>query len=634
AQVDGRSFRVVDMYTPPDPGSTFVVGGPIGWANDSEVVAFTQGSDGDKTWVFRDTAREQRTGSGPIESASNSLLPGVTPVDTPAGNRVWRIKGLAGFTMSVSPGGRYLVGLADDIEGQNHRVGTVAVNLQSGAVRLLATHVFGVDDGAASSIAGSHPPVGWVDETTAFFLTDRQSADDPANTALSLLKIDLATGKRVIDFPVPIWDGLFTLSPSPDGWSVAHEDFGPKGNRIVYWLNLRTGEDHAVSPPDLYAQGAMWAPDSSRLAFGASPLHADGYPVLTQTDSSLLLPDTVEVVDLPALTRRQFSLPRVPALVGAMGNFREMLVSRVDVINDPQTADGWRLEQLGVATLDPETGEMSSEIPLVPPPGMSLGGIRPDGDGYLVALEPADAPSFGSSGWPATRLARLHPDGHFEMLPGHVIDAGDAAHEKRDWPLMQLDEGVGWPDGRLLLAGPASRQPNFLRFISHGWAVLDEQQGEPHGNGDGEVVTVVALPDVGHDTVAFRDLTPADRWELEAAAPTELITIYLNAIDARQYDKAIACVDNRFVPPGDEASVKEYLAKTTAISDVSIRPYKAEDVAGPLPHPDLSPDLHFDVSYTVVDDHNPNGGRTTRFFLVVRDSENGRWLIRGIGTGP
>lgn len=93
-------------------------------------------------------------------------------------------------------------------------------------------------------------------------------------------------------------------------------------------------------------------------------------------------------------------------------------------------------------------------------------------------------------------------------------------------------------------------------------------------------------------------------------------------------------MDNRFVPAGDEASVRQYLAKTAAISDVVIRPYKTEDVAGPLPYPDLDPELHFDVSYTAVDDHNPNGGRNTRFFGVVRDSENGRWLIRGIGTGP
>jgi len=75
-----------------------------------------------------------------------------------------------------------------------------------------------------------------------------------------------------------------------------------------------------------------------------------------------------------------------------------------------------------------------------------------------------------------------------EMLPGYVIYAVDELLLGNDGPLMRFDDGLGWPDGRRLLAGPAAQGDYFAQLSSHGWMLLDQsREGQ-------DVVTVVAVP--------------------------------------------------------------------------------------------------------------------------------------------
>lgn len=125
-------------------------------------------------------------------------------------------------------------------------------------------------------------------------------------------------------------------------------------------------------------------------------------------------------------------------------------------------------------------------------------------------------------------------------------------------------------------------------------------------------------------------LAAGDRHELEAASATELVTIYLESVSRKQYDKAVACLDNHFVSAADEAA----LVQITGISDIIIKPYTTEEVAGPSPFPTVDSTLHFDVTYKEATVRSPKGAVVTWFFQVDRDSENGRWRIIGIATGP
>lgn len=466
---------------------------------------------------------------------ARSLLPEVTPIQNPAGSRAWQVNGLAPFTAAISPNGRYLVALAHAAEGQANRIDTVAVDLRSGEARQVAGHI----DNSRLSTGGLNAPVGWLGDSQVAILTQREPADDPENPALSLLKVDLATGQqepmgdfgrwaeglvrvnrswltsdgkrafvhvsghiwgldlatkqRVLDLPVPTWDGRFTVAPSPDGWSVAHLDYDQKkGNALVCWLNLRTGEDKPVSPPDMYAQGAWWSPDGKRLAFGVSPRHADGYPTLPQEDSTFLLPDAVEIVDLPALTRQHIDLPGTPAVVAMAGDFEHMVVTRVAVTGDRNLPEGWGLQRRGLFRLNLTTGEVSGETPPAPPAGTYVQGVRPEGDaGYLVTLSRGDGFSLDPQEWQGTRLARLHPDGHMEMLPGYVVDAAYGTLVREDWPLLRFDDGLGWADGRRLLAGPAAKKNFSVRLASRGWILLT---GLTEATAD--EITVVANPPV------------------------------------------------------------------------------------------------------------------------------------------
>lgn len=59
AEVEGDSFRVANVYSSPDSDARFVADGPLGWANDFDVIAFTQAKDSGKavkTWVFNTRA--------------------------------------------------------------------------------------------------------------------------------------------------------------------------------------------------------------------------------------------------------------------------------------------------------------------------------------------------------------------------------------------------------------------------------------------------------------------------------------------------------------------------------------------------------------------------------------------------
>lgn len=136
-----------------------------------------------------------------------------------------------------------------------------------------------------------------------------------------------------------------------------------------------------------------------------------------------------------------------------------------------------------------------------------------------------------------------------------------------------------------------------------------------------------------HDTLAFEGLNLDEKRELEAASAAQVITIYLEAINNKQYDKAVACLDNRFISADEEPGFKERLAATLVINDVIISPYTIEEVVGPSPFPP-APGLHFAVSYKETRVGSSQPVPFERFFTMMRDSEQGRWRVMGIGTGP
>lgn len=451
--------------------------------------------------------------------STRSLLPQVEPLDNPTGNRVWRVKGMAPFAAAISPDGRYMVGSAIGIEGGARRRDIIAVDLQSGEARQLNSYVHDT----RLTMGALETPVGWTGGSEVVLLTQREPEDDPDNPALAALQIDLETGrqvplgdfgywaegpsyvhaswltsdrttafvhvsghiwgldlatkKRVIDLPVPTWDGLFRVSPSPDGWSVAHAGLDQqRGRALVYWLNLRSGEDVPVSSPGLYAQGAWWSPDGKRLAFGVSPRHADGYPVLPGEDSELLLPDAIEVVDLTSLTRQHIDLPVTPAtFLWGGGDFSDLVGTRVDVTGDRHQPQGWQLQKRGFFRLNLATGQVTAETPLAPPEGTFVQNVRPDGDvGYLVTLSRRDGAPPGSQEWQGDRPARLDPDGRMQVLPGYAMTVNTQTVTGPDWPVVRVDDGLGWVDGRRLLTGPAANEDFFVHLVSNGWVVLGD----------------------------------------------------------------------------------------------------------------------------------------------------------------
>lgn len=90
---------------------------------------------------------------------------------------------------------------------------------------------------------------------------------------------------------------------------------------------------------------------------------------MPQEESTFLLPDAVEIVDLPALTSRHIGLPGTPAVAAMAWDFGSMVVTRVDVVGAQNTADGWRLQRRGLFGLNLRTREVSSETPWPRRPG-------------------------------------------------------------------------------------------------------------------------------------------------------------------------------------------------------------------------------------------------------------------------
>lgn len=462
---------------------------------------------------------------------AQTLMPKVTPVDNPAGNRTWRITGVRSYGTAISPNGRYLVARADAVDGQSVRVDTFAIDLQSGEARQVSRYV---SDGIAS-VGGLDSVVGWLSDTDAVLLTRREPQDDPMNPALSVLKVNVATGtqeflgdlgrwaegsinvkrswltgdhtavfahvsghvwglnlatkQRVLNVPVPSWDGLFQLNPSPDGWSVAHPGYSQKnGSALVYWLNLRTGEEKLVSPPGMYAQGAWWSADGKRLAYGVSPRHADGYPVLQWEDGALLLPDAMEIVDLPALTQQHIALPGGPVTFARGGDFDNTVVIHVEVTGDKSQPGGWRLQTRGLSRLSLTAGKVSGELLLSLLAGTYVEDTRADGEGgYLATLKPIDGSPLDPQDSKGDRTIHVHADGRTEWLPGYALLTFSGPMAGEDWPLLYVNEGLGWTDGRRLLTGPAATGDYFLELVAQGWVVLA-------GRGQEEEMVVVANP--------------------------------------------------------------------------------------------------------------------------------------------
>ncbi|MHB9144972.1 MAG: PEGA domain-containing protein [Symbiobacteriia bacterium] len=459
------------------------------------------------------------------------LMPEVAPVDNPAGNRAWRITGVSLYGTTISPDGRYLVARADAVDGQSARVDTFAVDLQSGEARQVARYL----RGGVAPIGDPESVVGWLSDADAVLLTRREPQDDPMNPALSVLKVnvvsgkqeflgdlgrwaegsinvkkswltgdhkavfahvsghvwglDLATKQRVLNVPVPTWDGLFQLSPSPDGWSVAYAGYDQEeGNAPVCWLNLRTGEEKLVSPSDMYAQGAWWSADGQRLAYGVSPRHANGYPVLQWEDGALLLPDAMEIVDLPALTRQRIALPGGPVTFARGDDFESTVVIHVDVTGDTSQPGVWQLQTRGLSRLSLTAGKVSGESLLSLPAGTYVEDSRADGEGgYLATLKPIDGSPHDPQDSKGDRTIHVYADGRTESLPGYALLTFSGPVAGEDWPLLYVNEGLSWADGRRLLTGPAATGDYFLALAAQGWVVLA-------GRGQEEEMVVVANP--------------------------------------------------------------------------------------------------------------------------------------------
>lgn len=350
-------------------------------------------------------------------------------------------------------------------------------------------------------------------------LTQRALADDPENPALTALKVNVATGRqeplgdlgqsaegldgvqrawltgdrkalfvqssthifglnlsngaRLPDFMLPLYWG-FTVKPSPDGWSVAygqpHEDGTPVG---VSWLDLRNGQAHALSGPDVYAQGFWWSVDSRYLAYGIGRRRADGpYPVLPEEETFLLLPDAIEVVDLASLTKWQVPVPGLPAVVLSASNPERMVLMHADVAeNQPGTSFGWRLIPRGLFRLNALTGEATSETPLRLPEGAYVLSARAYGEEYLVVYQTAFK----------RELAYVQKDGRIEPRPGEVVAGSEidgSGGVDGALLLLQSATDVGYAtDSRLLLGGELGQGSYYYLHDQspQGWVLLRSQ---------------------------------------------------------------------------------------------------------------------------------------------------------------
>ncbi|HHY92142.1 MAG TPA: hypothetical protein GX511_02225 [Firmicutes bacterium] len=82
-----------------------------------------------------------------------------------------------------------------------------------------------------------------------------------------LWRVNVENG-RVIHLKdnLPTWDGLFGVTPSPTGETVAYPETRPGQHGLVL-LNVVTGVERNVGRPDEYAFAPVWSPDGEKLAF-------------------------------------------------------------------------------------------------------------------------------------------------------------------------------------------------------------------------------------------------------------------------------------------------------------------------------------------------------------------------------
>lgn len=267
------------------------------------------------------------------------------------------------------------------------------------------------------------------------------------------------------------------MKHSPDGWSVAYGEPQPDGALGAGWLDLKTGQAHVLSEPDVVAQGFWWSVDGRYLVYGIGRRRADGsYPTLTQENTqALLLPDAIEVVDLATLARRQVPVPGKPALVLSASNPERMVLMRADVAeNQPDASFGWRLTPRGLTQLNALTGEATRETPLNLPDKSYVLSARTCGDDYFVVYQTGFAPE----------LACVQSNGTLEPRAGEVVagsETDDSGGVDGALLLLKSAAGLGFAlEDRMLLGGDLAQHAYYALYhrSPQGWMLLRREDND------------------------------------------------------------------------------------------------------------------------------------------------------------
>jgi hypothetical protein len=134
---------------------------------------------------------------------------------------------------------------------------------------------------------------------------------------------------------------------------------------------------------------------------------------------------------------------------------------------------------------------------------------------------------------------------------------------------------------------------------------------------------------------AFNKLSETEKKMLQQGSPKDIITLYYQAILARNYNLAFALV-SRIYSIEEENQIKKFWGGITSLKNLQIK--LLEKFADGHVMPQTDTDVLYEVQYDVV--INPKSGsaeetgRSLYFVGLHRNTSSDRWEITVLGTGP